>query len=146
MFQKDRVLLAGGNVSSLQPSKRRDFTFLQQTLIVWNKNICKNVSLVGLGGDKPSHQIPSLHSLSLCHLAPEMTAGCLCLGNIIRCSKKYKGPVREWDCKMARNRILLFASLGCSTLAQQNCKGELYKNCWQFSFVGLGGGFVHLEL
>lgn len=25
-------------------------------------------------------------------------------------------------------------------------QGKLYKTCWQFSSVGLGGGFVHLEL
>lgn len=130
MFQEDRVLLAGGNISSLQPSRRRDFTFLQQTLIALNKNICKNVSLLGLGGDKPLPQIPSLHSLSLCYLAPELTAIFLCLGNIINCSRKHKGPA--WDCKMARNRILLYATSGRSTVAQQNHKGSSTKIAGNF--------------
>lgn len=83
MFQEDRVLLVGGNIASLQIPKRRDVTFLQQTLIVLNKNICKNVSLVGLGGDKPSQQIPSLHSPALCYLAPELPAEFLCLGKAV---------------------------------------------------------------
>lgn len=129
------VLLIGGYISTLQISKKRDFAFLQQTVIELNKNICKS-----LAGGRPSDQIPSLHSASVCCLSPELTILVLCLGKAMSCSRKDKGPVRVRDCKMARNRILNLKLVQDSQLLHSRITWGALKNSWTFSFSGSSGG------
>lgn len=96
-------MFVGRYISTLQILKRRDFTFLQQTQIVWTK-ILQTCSLPDLGREKPPNQIPSLYS-PLCYLMTALTAVFLCLGRAMNSGRKDKEPVRVRDSKVARNSI-----------------------------------------